>query len=105
MNKIRLMEVYVAVVEEGSLSHAAKRLDISAVMVGKAIAELEKHLRIRLLNRNTRRQVMTNAGKVWYAESLSVLATLKKAENRIESLRDYPEGSLRISSAVTLGTE
>ncbi|HKS32339.1 MAG TPA: LysR family transcriptional regulator [Enterobacteriaceae bacterium] len=104
MNKLRWMQVYVAVVESGSFSEAAKKLDISAVMAGKAVAQLEKYLQVRLLQRNTRRQTLTDAGRAWYEESLQVLAAVHLAESRIESLRRSPAGSLRISSAYTLGS-
>ncbi|WP_222433876.1 LysR family transcriptional regulator [Candidatus Pantoea soli] len=104
MNKLRGMEVFVAVVESGSFSEAARRLDISSVRVGKTIAQLETHLQARLLQRNTRRQTLTEAGKAWYNESLQVLAALQSAESRIEGLRRFPAGSLRISAAITLGS-
>ena len=104
MNKLRWMEIFVTVVESGSFSEAAKQLDISAVMTGKAVAQMEAYLQTRLLQRNTRRQTLTEAGKAWYQESLSVLAALHSAESRIESLRRFPAGSLRISAATTLGS-
>ena len=104
MNKLRAMEVFVAVVENGSFSEAAKRLDISAVMVGKMVAQIEQQLETRLLQRNTRRQALTEAGKAWYEESLGILAALRSAESRIESLRRFPAGSLRVSASTTLGS-
>jgi len=87
MNKLRAMEIFIAVVESGNFSEAAKRLDISAVMVGKAVAQTEDFLQTRLLQRNTRRQTLTEAGKAWYEESQQVMAALRDAENRIDSLR------------------
>jgi DNA-binding transcriptional LysR family regulator len=104
MNKLRGMEVFVAVVESGSFSKAARRLDISSVRVGKIIAQLETYLQARLLQRNTRCQTLTEAGKAWYDESLKVLAVLQAAESRIDGLRCFPAGSLRISAAATLGS-
>lgn len=55
MDKLRGMETFVAVVECGSFTGAATRLEMSAVMVGKYIALLEGQLGTRLLERNTRR--------------------------------------------------
>lgn len=104
MNKTRWMEIFVAVVESGSFSEAARQLSLSAVMVGKAVAQTEAYLQTRLLQRNTRNQTLTEAGKAWYEESLQVLAALHNAESRIESLRRFPAGSLRISAAATLGS-
>lgn len=56
MDKLRGMETFIAVVECGSFTGAASRLGLSAVMVGKYIAQLESQLATRLLERNTRRQ-------------------------------------------------
>lgn len=104
MNKLRGMEIFVAVVDSGSFSEAAKRLSISSVMVGKTVAQMENHLQARLLQRNTRRQKLTEAGKIWYEECLQVLSLLHAAESRIDSLRRFPAGSLRVSAATTLGS-
>ena len=60
MDRLRGMEVFVAVVEAGSFAAAARQLDISAVMVGKHIQLLEAHLAARLLQRSTRRQSLAN---------------------------------------------
>lgn len=104
MNKLRWMEIFVSVAESGSFSKAAGQLDISSVMVGKAVAQMEEYLQSRLLQRNTRRQTLTEAGKAWYEESIQMLSALQNAESRIESLRRFPAGSLRISAATTLGS-
>lgn len=53
MDKLRGMETFIAVVECGSFTGAASRLGLSAVMVGKYIAQLESQLATRLLVRNT----------------------------------------------------
>jgi DNA-binding transcriptional LysR family regulator len=63
MDKLRAMETFIAVVECGSFTDAAARLEMSAVMVGKYIALIERQLNTRLLERNTRRQSLTDAGR------------------------------------------
>ena len=60
MDKLRSMETFIAVVESGSFTGAAARLEMSAVMVGKYVALLESQLGTRLLERNTRRQSLTD---------------------------------------------
>ena len=57
MDKLRGMETFIAVVECGSFTGAASRLGLSAVMVGKYIAQLESQLATRLLERNTRLRI------------------------------------------------
>ena len=53
----------------GPVAGAAARLEMSAVMVGKYIAQLESQLGTRLLERNTRRQSLTDAGRVYFEEA------------------------------------
>ena len=73
MDKLRGMETFIAVVESGSFTVAATRLEMSAVMVGKYITQLEAQLGTRLLERNTRRQSLTDAGRVYFEEARRVL--------------------------------
>ncbi|MFX4315317.1 LysR family transcriptional regulator, partial [Enterobacter sp. 63] len=87
MDKLRGMETFIAVVESGSFTLAASRLEMSAVMVGKYIALLESQLGTRLLERNTRRQSLTDAGRVYFDEAKRVLEQVSAAERAVERLR------------------
>ena len=102
MDKLRGMETFVAVVECGSFTGAAARLEMSAVMVGKYIA-LEGQLGTRLLERNTRRQSLTDAGRVYFDEARRVLEQVANAERSVERLRLAPAGTLRVSAPVSFG--
>jgi DNA-binding transcriptional LysR family regulator len=104
MDKLRAMEIFVAVVESGSFTDAANRLGISAVMVGKYIAQLESQLGTRLLERNTRRQSLTDAGRVFVEESRRVLEQVLIAESSVERLRLAPAGTLRVSAPTSFGS-
>jgi DNA-binding transcriptional LysR family regulator len=103
MDKLRGMETFVAVVECGSFTGAAARLEMSAVMVGKYIALLEGQLGTRLLERNTRRQSLTDAGRVYFDEARRVLEQVANAERSVERLRLPPAGTLRVSAPVSFG--
>ncbi|HDU3833820.1 TPA: LysR family transcriptional regulator [Klebsiella aerogenes] len=103
MDKLRGMETFVAVVEWGSFTGAAARLEMSAVMVGKYIALLEGQLGTRLLERNTRRQSLTDAGRVYFDEVRRVLEQVANAERSVERLRLVPAGTLRVSAPVSFG--
>lgn len=103
MDKLRGMETFVAVVECGSFIGAAARLEMSAVMVGKYIALLEGQLGTRLLERNTRRQSLTDAGRVYFDEARRVLEQVANAERSVERLRLAPAGTLRVSAPVSFG--
>ncbi|WP_312070144.1 LysR family transcriptional regulator [Lelliottia nimipressuralis] len=103
MDKLRGMETFIAVVESGSFTLAASRLEMSAVMVGKYIALLETQLGTRLLERNTRRQSLTDAGRVFYDEAKRVLEQVSIAESAVERLRAAPAGTLRVSAPTSFG--
>lgn len=103
MDKLRSMEIFVAVVESGSFTDAATRLEMSAVMVGKYINQLEANLGARLLDRTTRRQSLTDAGRVYVEECRQVLEHVAAADASVERLRATPSGVLRISAPTTFG--
>ena len=103
MDKLRGMETFIAVVESGSFTLAAARLEMSAVMVGKYIALLESQLGTRLLERNTRRQSLTDAGRVYFDEAKRVLEQVAVAESSVERLRTAPAGTLRVTAPTSFG--
>lgn len=105
MDKLRCMEVMIAVAEAGSFTAAADRLEISSVMVGKHIQQLEAHLGARLLQRSTRRQSLTDVGAAYYEDCKRVLEQVRWAESAVERSRAAPQGLLRVSAPVTLGTQ
>lgn len=105
MDRLRGMEVLVAVVDAGSFAAAARQLDISAVMVGKHIQQLEAHLGAQLIQRSTRRQSLTEVGAAFCEDSRRVLEQVRWAESAVERSRAAPQGLLRISAPVTLGVQ
>lgn len=105
MDKLRSMEVMVAVAEAGSFAAAASRLDISAVMVGKHVAQLESHLGARLIQRSTRRQSLTEVGAAFVEDCRRVLEQVRWAESAVERSRAAPQGLLRVSAPVTYGSQ
>lgn len=105
MDKLRGMQVFVTVADCGSFSAAAAQLGISAVMVGKYIQQLELHLGSRLLERSTRRQSLSEAGKAYYTHCRQVLELVEAAEASVASLHSAPRGLLRVSAPLTLGRQ
>lgn len=105
MDKLRSMEVMVTVVEAGSFAAAAQQLEISAVMVGKHVQQLEAHLGARLLQRSTRRHSLTEVGRGFYEDCKRVLEQVRWAESAVERSRQAPQGLLRLSAPVTLGSQ
>jgi DNA-binding transcriptional LysR family regulator len=76
-------EVYVRVVEAGSLSAAARDLGLSPAMISKRLARLEERLGVRLLQRTTRRAAVTDAGQVFYEKSANILQAVEEAERAV----------------------
>jgi DNA-binding transcriptional LysR family regulator len=103
MDKLRSMEVFVAVAEAGNFSVAAERLDMSAVMVGKYVREIETRLNARLIHRTTRKQALTDAGAAYYERCRAALEQVRAADEAVLALNALPQGTLRISAPTTLG--
>jgi DNA-binding transcriptional LysR family regulator len=105
MDKLRSMEIFVAVVDAGNFTAAAARFNISPVMVGKHIAQLEATLDARLLTRTTRRQSLTEIGSQYADQCRTILAQIAAAERGAEAMRSVPRGRLRITASTSFGTE
>lgn len=103
MDRLTSMAVFVRVVEKGSFSAAAEEMAISPTMVGKHIRYLEQRLNAPLLNRTTRRQGLTEIGRVFYERCRRLLADAEDAEASARAQQDSPSGLLRISAPVTFG--
>tara|TARA_R110002073_G_scaffold288039_1_gene452777 strand:+ start:311 stop:1219 length:909 start_codon:yes stop_codon:yes gene_type:complete len=95
--------VYVRVVEEGSFTRAAERLDMSRSVISKYITRLEERLGVRLLNRTTRRLSLTEAGRIFYERSRHSLQDIEEAEAEVSRLQLKPSGTLRINSPMSFG--
>lgn len=101
---LNLLAIYARVVEAGSFSEAARRMETSRSAVSKAVAKLEKSLGARLLNRTTRHLSLTEIGKVAAAHCGRMLEEADEVERMVESLNAEPRGVLRVSASVAFGT-
>ncbi|MGE6288824.1 LysR family transcriptional regulator [Aeromonas media] len=97
------MTVFTKAVELGSFSAAGNALGMSSQLVGKHVQMLEQHLGVRLLNRTTRRQHLTDIGREFYERTKSILADVEAAEGLAAETRATPRGRLRINAPVTFG--
>ena len=105
MDVFRAMGLFVRVVDTGSLTAAAVGCDLSPTMVGNHLQALEDRLGTRLLNRTTRRQSLTEFGKVYYDRCLEILGLVGDAEALALETQSVPKGRLRVTAPVTFGTE
>lgn len=105
MDRLTGMEVFRWVVELGSFSRAADRLDLSKASVTAHIAALESRLGVRLLNRTTRRLSLTDDGTAYLGHVRRVLADVQETEAMLAAGRSVPRGVLRVDVPVTLGRQ
>ena len=96
-------DVFMAIVAQGSLSAAGRRLHISPAMMSKRLTRLEQRLGIRLMHRTTRRLSLTAQGERLHADLTGILGDLARAEARARGASGHPSGPLRISAPTSFG--
>ncbi|HWJ06210.1 MAG TPA: LysR family transcriptional regulator [Steroidobacteraceae bacterium] len=103
MDRLLAIETFAKVVELGSFSRAAERLNLSASAVSRQVSDLEAHLDVRLMNRTTRRLSLTEAGQSFYEHCVQLLADLEDAEASVRTVATAPKGTLRLTCGVSFG--
>ena len=103
MNLLRAMSVFASVVEAGSMTRAAKNLEVSTAVVSTWIAQLERFLGVRLLNRSTRRLRLTQEGAEYYRRCQNILQEVEEANDSVSSSTQKPQGNLRITAPLAFG--
>jgi DNA-binding transcriptional LysR family regulator len=96
--------VFARVVEAGSFTGAARLLGMPKTTVSRRIAELEREVGIRLLQRTTRSLNMTDAGRLYYEESSRGLRAIENANLRLADARAEPSGTICVSAPVAFGS-
>lgn len=103
MDKLKAMQTFVRIAEEGSLTAAARALNTSLPAVVRALAALEEHLQARLFNRTTRRISLTEEGRRYLASCRQVLIAVSEAEAELNREQTEPAGHLTITAPVLFG--
>lgn len=97
------LTVFARIVSAGSLSAAARELDLSLAVVSKRLTALETRLGVRLLQRTTRRQSLTDEGQAFHARCVRILAEVQEAEAAVSRSRDAVTGVLRVTATRAFG--
>ncbi|MEQ4574144.1 MAG: LysR family transcriptional regulator [Gammaproteobacteria bacterium] len=97
MDHFAALRALRSIVETGSFTAAAERLGTTHSAMSRQLRQLEEHLQVRLLDRNSRRLSPTEAGRAYYRESVELLDRLEAADNRARAGQAEPGGRLRIS--------
>ena len=101
--KLDGIEAFVAAVDAGSISEAARKLRLSKSVVGERLAELERSLGARLLQRTTRKLSLTEDGSAFHERAARILREIEDATTDLNERRGLLLGPLRISAPVTFG--
>lgn len=103
MSSLNDVSFFALVVKRGSLAAAAQELGITPPAVSKRLAAIEARLRVRLLNRTTRRMSLTPEGETYLAEGERLVAELELLERKISGGSVVPQGLLRINATLGFG--
>ncbi len=103
INRAAEMEVFVRVIERGGFSAAAREFRMTPSAVSKLVARLEARLGTRLVNRTTRKLLLTPEGDAFYERATRILADMEEAE-RSASATEHPVGRVRINTSASYGT-
>ncbi len=95
--------VFVAVVDHGSFSQAARSLGLPPSSVSRKVSRLEKALGVRLLQRTTRKLSLTEAGQLYYDRSEALLRGLDDAESLLANAQQTPRGRVRVLAPLEYG--
>ncbi|VTU09639.1 putative HTH-type transcriptional regulator [Actinobacillus porcinus] len=104
MDRIEAMNIFLTVVETGSFTTTADRLDLSRPMVTRAVALVEEWFNARLLQRTTRRVSLTSAGERAVTHCQKMVDLAAEIEQDILAQQGELQGSLRIASNSSFGS-
>lgn len=103
MDRLHAMKTFVAVVESGGFTAAARKLDVSLSVVSRIVTELEAHLGVRLLTRTTRVVRPTDTGAAYFENCKRILGEIEEADLAAAGTHAAPRGSLVVTAPVLFG--
>jgi DNA-binding transcriptional LysR family regulator len=99
MDQLSAMRVFARVVETGNFTRAASALDMPKTTVTNMIQALEAHLRTTLINRTTRRVMVTTDGALYYERAIQILSEVDELDASLSNANVQPSGRLRVEMA------
>lgn len=103
MDRLEAMSVFAAIVDGGSLSAAGRRLNVPLATVSRKLADLEAHLKSRLITRSTRKLVLTDAGRDYLAACRQILEQVDEAERAASGAYAKVKGQLVVAAPIVFG--
>lgn len=103
MDRVLMLEVFVAVAETGSFAGGARATGLSPPSVTRGVNDLEEHLKARLFTRTTRVVRLTDIGRHYLEEVRSILSDLRAADDLASGTAARPTGHLRLTAPIEFG--
>jgi DNA-binding transcriptional LysR family regulator len=103
MDALSDLEFFIRLVRQGSLASLARELGVTPPAVTARLAQLEKRLGVRLLNRTTRRISVTHEGEIYLETGARLLSELQELEQTVSNSRAVPKGLLRVNATFGFG--
>jgi DNA-binding transcriptional LysR family regulator len=103
MDRLRLYEVFVRIVERGNMSAAARDLQMPQPTVSRLLKSLEQQLGARLLERDTHNMSLTEQGALLYERALRLIEEFAFTESAVRSSQTELTGTLRVNAPVAFG--
>ncbi|WP_185826875.1 LysR family transcriptional regulator [Shewanella canadensis] len=105
MDKFKAMTIFSAVVEEGTMSAAARRLGIANSVVTKNLNQLEHWLDRKLIYRSTRNLQLSQEGRLYYEQIKEIIHSVEKLESPTNLDHKTMTGSIKITSPIIFGKQ
>jgi len=103
MAQFEEIQAFIQIVEAGSITAAAARLDLAKSAVSRRLSELEARLGVELFHRTTRKLSLTDSGQGFYERSVRIVADLQEAENSVSQAHKELSGELRVAAPLSFG--
>lgn len=103
MNTLRELDFFITLCQAGSMSNAAREMDISPAAVSKRLANLEKRLNLQIFNRTTRAMNLTAEGQIYHAYAEQALSYIREMENQLSQRDGEAKGLLKVSAPLGFG--
>ncbi|ACO79286.1 Transcriptional regulator, LysR family [Azotobacter vinelandii CA] len=103
MNPVSELTFFTLLVRLGSLAATARELNLTPPAVSKRLAQLERRLGVRLLNRTTRSISLTGEGELYLLNAQRILGEIEEMERQVSSSRAAPKGLLRVNAPLGFG--
>jgi len=103
VDRLESMSLLIHIVEAGSISSAARKLGMPLPTVSRKLADLETHIKTRLVIRSTRGLKLTDAGRAYVAASRRILEDVEQAERSAAGEYSAPKGEMVVTAPIVFG--